>query len=83
MNQSMVFATSLLEEPEVILVELFKTKCPFCKCISRGLGIMAMESPAFALKAVTEKKAIRQNRRNERLAKELFLQKIFFIKMDF
>jgi len=45
--------------------------------------MMAIESAAIAFKVVTDKKATKQKRRNERLVEELFLQKTFFIQMVF
>jgi hypothetical protein len=45
--------------------------------------MIAIESPAFTWKAVKEKSAIRKSKKNERLAKGLFLQKFFFIRNGF
>ena len=79
----MVCFTSASVDVLLIAVDGLRTKCPFSTCIMSGFGMMEMESPAFAWKAVAEKRAIKQTKRNERLAKNVFLRKFFFIKMDF
>ena len=79
----MLSFTSASEEAVVTAVELLSTKWPSCTCMASGFGMMAMESPAFACKVFSDKKAAKQKRRNERLVKGLFLQKIFFIQNGF
>ena len=82
MNHSIVCLTSALDAAVVIAVELFSTKWPLFTCMLSGFGMTAIESPAFALKVVNVKRAIKQIKKQERTVNPVLEQNLIFMEND-